>query len=607
MRTTIRGAGAQLLLLITFLSVWACRPRPEQCDNKRDDDEDGLIDCADPGCDVNPVCIEDCSDGVDNDENSLVDCSDPDCVSDPGCRPGSELCQNGADDNQNGLVDCEDSLCAIDSLCQTGGEVCNNAQDDNQNGLVDCKDPGCAQSIVCQIAPENCQNSLDDDEDTFVDCDDPNCAQHPSCVINAETLLVPGAGLTLQDVSEDGTLIAYTDSQGSLFTIPSIGGASLFIAANIDAARFKGKFLLLFQGLSVDGESAAAMLTLLRGETQPTPTGARVNIDTVRASADGEHLFFEQDQALDPSIQDFFLDGVSLGSAIKVRGRFSAANNFLVVSSDIADPNNPGGELGQVRSFSLLGGAPIPLLASGAAGRFDISKDGQSVIIAANETGDVADLVRVPIAGGAGLLLVPQGSDNAFSVLDDGARLAFLQPNDPNQPTTFGLGVIGLDGLGRALLVASGVADITATAQDTIVYTTSAGQARMIGTDGSADTTLGASILDEGFSPGEQFYTFRDQVVGEAGRLQVVNVGTRGLSTLGASVTKSSFIDEGRVVFLDGPLLQIGDLATAGAQTLSGLASGFDEVPDGVGIETSSNIVFTIPSGANAGLVILPL
>ena len=64
-------------------------PTPENCTNGVDDDGDGLIDCEDSDCDLDPACItppENCSNGVDDDGDTLVDCDDPDCTADPNCQ-----------------------------------------------------------------------------------------------------------------------------------------------------------------------------------------------------------------------------------------------------------------------------------------------------------------------------------------------------------------------------------------------------------------------------------------------------------------------------------------------------------------------------------------
>ncbi|HHH28734.1 MAG TPA: hypothetical protein ENK57_10375, partial [Polyangiaceae bacterium] len=64
-------------------------PRRETiCDNRQDEDGDGLADCADADCFDNPHCQaggdeertnDACSDWVDNDGDGAVDCEDDDC------------------------------------------------------------------------------------------------------------------------------------------------------------------------------------------------------------------------------------------------------------------------------------------------------------------------------------------------------------------------------------------------------------------------------------------------------------------------------------------------------------------------------------------------
>lgn len=61
----------------------------ERCDDRADNDGDGLIDCWDPDCfGVEPYCVteEACADGADNDLDGLADCDDPDCAFSDACR-----------------------------------------------------------------------------------------------------------------------------------------------------------------------------------------------------------------------------------------------------------------------------------------------------------------------------------------------------------------------------------------------------------------------------------------------------------------------------------------------------------------------------------------
>ena len=53
-----------------------------------DDDADGLIDCVDPNCALQPACFgtENCANGTDDNGNGFTDCEEPACIIDPSCR-----------------------------------------------------------------------------------------------------------------------------------------------------------------------------------------------------------------------------------------------------------------------------------------------------------------------------------------------------------------------------------------------------------------------------------------------------------------------------------------------------------------------------------------
>ena len=58
----------------------------------------------------------DCEDGKDNDNDGKTDCSDADCASDLACAGGEE-CTNQVDDDNDDLIDCEDPDCGADPVC----------------------------------------------------------------------------------------------------------------------------------------------------------------------------------------------------------------------------------------------------------------------------------------------------------------------------------------------------------------------------------------------------------------------------------------------------------------------------------------------------------
>ena len=132
----------------------------------------------------------DCFNGADDDGDGLVDCGDPDCGMEPGCSmtctPGPErLCNNGIDDDCDGAPDCMDRDCAMTPAC--GGttcvpERCGNGIDDDCDRLVDCADPDCAGTPICgsttdrELGVAACTNGRDDDGDGRIDCADPDCS-----------------------------------------------------------------------------------------------------------------------------------------------------------------------------------------------------------------------------------------------------------------------------------------------------------------------------------------------------------------------------------------------------------------------------------------------
>jgi List-Bact-rpt repeat protein len=152
---------------VTFEST----PAPAQCADGRDNDHDGLVDEADPGCDADdteapsnrPAQASDCHDGRDNDGDGLVDAAqDPDCANGgseagsagpskaattaPRPPPPPSECSDGRDNDGDGLVDRADPGCAAGGT--EGGapatSECRDGRDNDGDGLIDRPaDPGC--------------------------------------------------------------------------------------------------------------------------------------------------------------------------------------------------------------------------------------------------------------------------------------------------------------------------------------------------------------------------------------------------------------------------------------------------------------------------------
>lgn len=156
----------------------------ENCWNGTDDDDNGLVDCADPACNGHAACTDrlefSCDNGVDDDGDGAVDCDDPDCQDAQACNPDKEVsCADNEDNDGDGQIDCDDSDCQGTPDCE---ERCDDGIDNDHDGLVDCADPSCAEKPSCQVGREQlCDNGDDDDGDGLIDCDDPDCLEAPAC------------------------------------------------------------------------------------------------------------------------------------------------------------------------------------------------------------------------------------------------------------------------------------------------------------------------------------------------------------------------------------------------------------------------------------------
>ena len=172
-----------------------------QCSDGEDNDGDGDIDLADPGC----ASAEDnnegdeprdpeCSDGEDNDADGFTDFpQDPGCGSefdddegDEGGGPNLPQCGNGIDDDNDGRVDLADPGCVSPADPREADPetpaACSDGVDNDADGIVDFPlDPGCAtagdDTEDDRAQPPQCGNGLDDDGDGEVDYPfDPGCA-----------------------------------------------------------------------------------------------------------------------------------------------------------------------------------------------------------------------------------------------------------------------------------------------------------------------------------------------------------------------------------------------------------------------------------------------
>ncbi len=158
-------------------TAWAAEPAPAappaavtpaagreiNCTDHRDDDGDGLVDCADADCAKSEACKigsgpensnDKCSDWFDNDGDGFIDCDDPDCETsgvtvckgswkgpEAGGGPASvsdELPELGAGQSVEDLIGK-----GSDKDGERSDEVCSDGVDNDGDGRVDCADFGC--------------------------------------------------------------------------------------------------------------------------------------------------------------------------------------------------------------------------------------------------------------------------------------------------------------------------------------------------------------------------------------------------------------------------------------------------------------------------------
>ncbi|PKN45543.1 MAG: hypothetical protein CVU59_08760 [Deltaproteobacteria bacterium HGW-Deltaproteobacteria-17] len=114
------------------------------------------------------------------------------CDDGGGKKTTAEICNDAKDNDGDGRVDCYDTDCATDAACNTNNndvEICSNGTDDDGDGLVDCLDTAdCATAANCQATQENCTNGQDDDGDGAVDCNDTDCATAANCQTGSCTI-----------------------------------------------------------------------------------------------------------------------------------------------------------------------------------------------------------------------------------------------------------------------------------------------------------------------------------------------------------------------------------------------------------------------------------
>lgn len=229
----------------------------------------GFLPLTDPNTFIVTEDPEICNDGLDNNNNGLMDCDDPGCEAYAGCFPESD-CENGLDDDLDGLADCDDTDCSVlDSDNDTVAD-CLDAYPQDSNEWQDTDLDGTGDNA-----------DTDDDNDAIPDAEekgmngdvpdyDGNSDGEPDSRQNSVASLHSNTGadyLTFSIVGGQGTFTWLTASDASTAPEGTVFGYDLFD---------------LGMSVSQDGASAQVVLHMPTGETTdaifllgPTPDNSQ--------------------------------------------------------------------------------------------------------------------------------------------------------------------------------------------------------------------------------------------------------------------------------------------------------------------------------------------
>jgi subtilisin-like proprotein convertase family protein len=202
-------------------------PKEEDiCDDKIDNDEDGLEDCEDDDCANLAVCLPElsCNNGFDDDMDGVADCQDEDCDGNGICEYLTEVsCTDGTDNDGDSLMDCADADCVDEPTCNPEGD-CTDGQDNDEDGRIDCLDTDCDMVGICEFGTElSCLDGEDNDGDGDMDCLDSNCSSGIQCLLSC-----PATTTAMQFDSTEVPL-AIPDSPG-MATVTSMAMGSDTVA-----------------------------------------------------------------------------------------------------------------------------------------------------------------------------------------------------------------------------------------------------------------------------------------------------------------------------------------------------------------------------------------
>lgn len=184
----VRIRPLSLLLMVPLLLV-ACPARVERgldCTNGLDDDDDGFVDCEDPGCALDPLCGT-CGNGIVEKEHGEM-CDDGNLEDGDGCssRCQDPNCGNGALDEgeecDDGNLVAADGCSASCELDRCGDRIVQSNEECEDGNKTD--GDGCSRDCVAEPLPGCGDGQIAFDPDTFEQfeqCDDGNRRSGDGC------------------------------------------------------------------------------------------------------------------------------------------------------------------------------------------------------------------------------------------------------------------------------------------------------------------------------------------------------------------------------------------------------------------------------------------
>ncbi len=199
-------------------------PGSGRCVDGIDNDCDGLLDLADPGCQSGEIC-----DGLDNDgdgsvDEDFTDLGDPCTVGTGACeRPGTRICSN----------DRTTTVCgAAPGLATTegpAGPTCSDGIDNDCDGTADAADPGCGSaglSVTCALDRGQPGNDCGGWHRIFIE----TSGHAPDAEIVAEALALDESGRIVQSIPVQSHQLIHMTSRAGRIRVSTDGTVHKMVA-----------------------------------------------------------------------------------------------------------------------------------------------------------------------------------------------------------------------------------------------------------------------------------------------------------------------------------------------------------------------------------------